>query len=152
MSPAKIEVENLTRHFGDQVAVDSLSFSVEAGEVFGFLGPNGAGKTTTVRMLTGLLSPTSGEARIDGLPIGENPALRASIGVMSETPGLYEALTVSENLAFFGELQGLISAPDWTATPGRGVGDWRCPKTQAPGGRTRLSSRTTSSGCSCWTQ
>jgi ABC-2 type transport system ATP-binding protein len=102
-------VEHLTKRFGERVAVDDVSFSVGAGEVFGFLGPNGAGKTTTVRMLATLIAPTSGTARVAGLPL--DPAngveIRTRIAVMTENPGLYLRLTVAENLQFFAGLYEL---------------------------------------------
>jgi ABC-2 type transport system ATP-binding protein len=106
---AALVVEHLTKRFGNRVAVDDVSFSVAAGEVFGFLGPNGAGKTTTVRMLATLISPTSGSARIAGVPL--EPArgleIRQRIAVMPENPGLYLRLTVAENLEYFAGLYGL---------------------------------------------
>jgi ABC-2 type transport system ATP-binding protein len=107
-SPA-LMVEHLTKRFGDRLAVDDVSFSVAAGEVFGFLGPNGAGKTTTVRMLATLISPTSGTARIAGMPLEPGRALeiRQRIAVMPENPGLYLRLTVAENLEYFAGLYGL---------------------------------------------
>jgi ABC-2 type transport system ATP-binding protein len=102
-------VEDLTKRFGDRLAVDDVSFSVAAGEVFGFLGPNGAGKTTTVRMLGTLIAPTAGSAVVAGLPL--DPAngveIRQRIAVMPENPGLYLRLTVAENLDFFAGLYGL---------------------------------------------
>ena len=102
-------VEHLTKRFGERVAVDDVSFSVAAGEVFGFLGPNGAGKTTTVRMLATLIAPTSGTARVAGLLL--DPAngvdIRKRIAVMTENPGLYLRLTVAENLEFFAGLYEL---------------------------------------------
>jgi ABC-2 type transport system ATP-binding protein len=102
-------VEHLSKQFGSRVAVDDVSFSVAAGEVFGFLGPNGAGKTTTVRMLGTLITPTSGKATVAGIPL--DPAngveIRQRISVMTETPGLYQRLTVAENLEFFAGLYGL---------------------------------------------
>ena len=102
-------VEHLTKRFGERVAVDDVSFSVAAGEVFGFLGPNGAGKTTTVRILSTLISPTSGTARVAGLLL--DPAngveIRKRIAVMTENPGLYLRLTVAENLEFFAGLYEL---------------------------------------------
>ena len=105
-------VEHLTKRFGERVAVDDVSFSVGAGEVFGFLGPNGAGKTTTVRMLATLIAPTSGTARVAGLPL--DPAngveIRKRIAVMTENPGLYLRLTVAENLEFFAGLYELARA------------------------------------------
>ena len=104
-------VEQLTKRFGDRIAVDDLSFSVAAGEVFGFLGPNGAGKTTTVRMLGTLIAPTSGSAAVAGIPLApaNGVAIRQRIAVMPENPGLYLRLTVAENLEFFAGLYGLIS-------------------------------------------
>jgi ABC-2 type transport system ATP-binding protein len=99
-------VEHLTKWFGDRIAVDDVSFSVAAGEVFGFLGPNGAGKTTTVRMLATLIAPTSGTARVAGLPLdpGNGVDIRKRIAVMTENSGLYLRLTVTENLEFFAGL------------------------------------------------
>ena len=104
-------VEGLSKRFGDRVAVDDVSFSVAAGEVFGFLGPNGAGKTTTVRMLATLITPTAGTARVAGLALepANGVEIRQRIAVMTENPGLYLRLTVAENLEFFA---GLDSAPD----------------------------------------
>jgi ABC-2 type transport system ATP-binding protein len=104
-----LSVDGLTKRFGDRLAVDNLSFSVAAGEVFGFLGPNGAGKTTTVRMLATVIAPTEGSATVAGIPLTEENALeiRARIAVMPENPGLYLRLTVAENLDFFAGLYGL---------------------------------------------
>jgi ABC-2 type transport system ATP-binding protein len=104
-----VVVEHLTKRFGERVAVDDVSFSVAAGEVFGFLGPNGAGKTTTVRMLSTLISPSSGSARVAGLELeaANGVAIRQRIAVMPENPGLYLRLTVTENLEFFAGLYGL---------------------------------------------
>jgi ABC-2 type transport system ATP-binding protein len=104
-----IEVNHLTKKFGDRTAVADVSFSVARGEVFGFLGPNGAGKTTTVRILGALIPPTSGSAVVAGIPL--NPAgaaeIRQRISVMPEAPGLYRRLTVTENLEFFARLYGM---------------------------------------------
>jgi ABC-2 type transport system ATP-binding protein len=107
--PPVLEVEHLTKRFGERVAVDDVSFEVTAGEVFGFLGPNGAGKTTTVRMLATLIAPTSGSAVVAGLPLAptNDAAIRQQIAVMTENPGLYLRLTVAENLEFFAGLYGL---------------------------------------------
>jgi ABC-2 type transport system ATP-binding protein len=107
-TPALV-VEQLTKRFGDRTAVAGVSFSVAAGEVFGFLGPNGAGKTTTVRMLGTLISPTSGSAVVAGIPLApENGVeIRQRIAIMPENPGLYLRLTVAENLEFFADLYGL---------------------------------------------
>ncbi len=103
-----IITEKLTRAFGDNLAVNQLSLSVERGEVFGLLGPNGAGKTTTVRMLAALLSPTSGEAWVAGCRVGEDDqGIRQKIGLLPEAPGLYDALTAEQNLAFYGEMYGV---------------------------------------------
>lgn len=104
-----VEVRDLTRRFGDFVAVDAVSFSVGRGEIFGFLGPNGAGKTTTIRMLTGLLAPTGGEGRVDGLALGEaRDAIRRRIGYMSQRFSLYGDLTVAENIELFAGLYGVV--------------------------------------------
>ena len=102
-------VEHLTKRFGDRLAVDDVSFSVEAGEVFGFLGPNGAGKTTTVRMLATLIAPTAGTARVAGMQLAPATGveIRKRISVMTESPGLYLRLTVAENLEYFAGLYEL---------------------------------------------
>jgi ABC-2 type transport system ATP-binding protein len=103
-----IEVQHLTRRFGDFVAVDDVSFEVRAGEIFGFLGSNGAGKSTTIRMLCGLLQPTSGSATVGGIDvIGDPESVKRRIGYMSQRFSLYEALTVDQNIAFFGGVYGL---------------------------------------------
>ena len=100
-----VVVESLTRKFGDFTAVDRVTFSVEEGEIFGFLGPNGAGKTTTIRMLIGLLPPTSGEGWVSGLSIlTEGEAIRRRIGYMSQRFSLYRDLTVEENIRLFAGL------------------------------------------------
>ncbi len=102
-----IEVKNLTKHFGEVTAVDSLTFHVAKGEVFGLLGPNGAGKTTTIRMLCCLISKTSGEAWIAGHPIdggADSLALRKMIGLVTDNIGLYEELTAYDNLDYYGKL------------------------------------------------
>ena len=98
-----IAAEKLTRRFGAILAVDSLDLDVATGEIFGFLGPNGAGKTTVVRMLCGLLAPTSGRATVAGFDVvRETRSLKQSIGYMSQKFGLYADLTVKENVEFFG--------------------------------------------------
>jgi drug efflux transport system ATP-binding protein len=105
---APIIVENLSRHFGDFVAVKGLHFSVKAGEVFGLLGANGAGKTTTFRMLCGLLPPSSGQLRVAGVDLRTAPAAaRARIGYMSQKFSLYANLTVHQNMDFFARVYGL---------------------------------------------
>jgi len=102
-------VEHLTKEFDQRIAVDDVSFSVAAGEVFGFLGPNGAGKTTTVRVLATLIAPTSGSAHVAGIPLepANGVAIRQRIAVMPENPGLYNRLSVAENLEFFAGLYGV---------------------------------------------
>jgi len=100
-----IEVKNLTRDYGDLRAVDNISFGVEEGEIFGFLGPNGAGKTTTIKMLCGLLKPTSGIAKITGLEVAKNPMeIRKQIGLVFQTSSLDDKLTGRENLSFHSRL------------------------------------------------
>jgi ABC-2 type transport system ATP-binding protein len=103
-----IVVSQLTRRFGAFTAVDHVSFAVKRGEIFGFLGANGAGKSTTIRMMCGLLTPTSGTATVDGVDVGGNPdEVKRRIGYMSQKFSLYEALTVEQNIRFFGALYGL---------------------------------------------
>ncbi|MFZ5450090.1 MAG: ATP-binding cassette domain-containing protein [Thermodesulfobacteriota bacterium] len=103
-----IVVRNLSRHFGSFKAVDNISFEVHRGEIFGFLGPNGAGKSTTIRMLNGLLLPTSGEGKVGGFDIiRENAHIKDNIGYMSQRFSLYDDLTAEENLTFFGGVYGL---------------------------------------------
>ena len=100
-----IHAENLTKKFGDVLAVDSLSLDVAEGEVFGFLGPNGAGKTTTVRMLTSLIGPTRGSATVSGFTLGQQDTeIRRTVGVLTETPGMYDNLSAEYNLRIFAEL------------------------------------------------
>ncbi len=104
-------VDSLTRVFGDFVAVDHLSFEVWREEVFGFLGPNGAGKTTTIKMLAGLLLPSSGHGEVAGFDImSETEAIKRNIGYMSQLFSLYADLTVEENIAFFSGLYGVAKA------------------------------------------
>jgi ABC-2 type transport system ATP-binding protein len=103
-----IEVRHLTRRFGNFVAVNDVSFDVREGEIFGFLGSNGAGKSTTIRMLCGLLQPTSGTATVGGIDVVRDPeGVKRRIGYMSQRFSLYEALTVDQNIAFFGGVYGL---------------------------------------------
>jgi ABC-2 type transport system ATP-binding protein len=103
-----IEVRQLTRRFGAFQAVDHLSFEVRRGEIFGFLGSNGAGKSTTIRMLCGLLRPTSGTAIVGGVDVARDPeGVKQRIGYMSQRFSLYELLTVGQNIQFFGGVYGL---------------------------------------------
>ncbi|HEY1435654.1 MAG TPA: ATP-binding cassette domain-containing protein, partial [Thermoanaerobaculia bacterium] len=107
-SPRPIEVERLTRRFGTFVADDAVSFSVQPGEIYGLLGPNGAGKTTLIRMLTTLLPPSAGSARIEGRDIvKEKAAVRRAIGTVSQAQTTDENLTVRENLSVQGKMYGL---------------------------------------------
>jgi ABC-2 type transport system ATP-binding protein len=103
-----IDVRGLSRRFGEFVAVDNLSFAVQGGEIFGFLGANGAGKSTTIRMLCGLLRPTSGTALVGGIDVAKDPeAVKRRIGYMSQKFSLYELLTVDQNIEFFAGIYGL---------------------------------------------
>ncbi|MGE3271939.1 MAG: ABC transporter ATP-binding protein [Chloroflexota bacterium] len=109
---ASIEASGLTRQFGERLAVDGLSLRVEAGELLALLGPNGAGKTTTVRMLAGLLAPTSGHATVAGYDVISEPdAVRRQVGLVTDRPGLYPRMTAPAYLRFFGQLYGLDGAP-----------------------------------------
>lgn len=103
-----IEVEDLTKQFGTKTAVDQLSFSVKKGEVLGFLGPNGAGKSTTMRMVTGFIPPTSGDARVCGISVVDRPAeAKTKIGYLPESAPLYNDMTVTGFLKFCAEIRGL---------------------------------------------
>jgi ABC-2 type transport system ATP-binding protein len=103
-----VHIDNLTKRFGDFVAVDKVSIDVKQGEIFGFLGPNGAGKSTTIRILCGLLPPTSGRATVAGFDVATQPEeIKRSIGYMSQKFSLYDDLTVEENIEFFGGVYGL---------------------------------------------
>jgi ABC-type multidrug transport system ATPase subunit len=103
-----IEIDKLTKRFEDFTAVDELSFTVRKGSIFGFLGPNGSGKSTSIRMLCGLLRPTSGAARVNGFDVvGEPESAKRSIGYMNQAFSLYRDLTVDENLSFFAGMYGL---------------------------------------------
>ena len=115
----RIEVRGLSKRFGGRTAVEDLDFEVGEGEVFGLLGPNGAGKTTTVRMLTGLLRPTSGGATVCGVSVdGDGELLRQRVGLLTEQPGLYDRLTTRENLRFFLKLHHRDTAPAWEEARG----------------------------------
>ena len=106
-----IEAIGLGKRFRSLTAVHDLSFSVGDGEIFGILGPNGAGKTTSVRMLAGLIAPSEGSARINGMELGaQSQAIRAVTGILTESPGLHDKLTARENLGYYGRLYGLRGA------------------------------------------
>jgi len=103
-----LEIRDLVKNFGDFVAVDHVSFQVSKGEIFGFLGPNGAGKSTVIRMLCGLLTPTSGWGTVAGFDVAKNPEeIRKNIGYMSQKFSLYDDLTVEENIDFFSRIYGV---------------------------------------------
>lgn len=105
MNNTIIYTKDLTKSFGDNLAVDRLSLSIPAGEVFGLLGPNGAGKTTTIRMLTALIAPSSGEASVAGFKVGsQDYQIRKSVGILTENPGMYNQLSAERNLSFFAQL------------------------------------------------
>jgi ABC-2 type transport system ATP-binding protein len=135
-----VVVEDLTKRFGDFVAVDRLNLAVRKGEVFGFLGPNGAGKSTTIRMLCGLIKPTSGRASVAGFDVARNPeSVRQNIGYMSQRFSLYNDLTVIENLRLFAGLYS-VSARDlrdrieWALTMANLKGQERLLTGTLPGG------------------
>src|SRR5258708_2930238 len=108
---AAVEMRDLVKTFGSFVAVDHVSLEIAKGEIFGFLGPNGAGKSTTIRMLCGLLTPTSGKASVNGLDVATQPEkIRRSIGYMSQKFSLYDDLTVEENIDFFTGIYGVLRA------------------------------------------
>jgi ABC-2 type transport system ATP-binding protein len=103
-----IETQNLVKKYGEKLAVNNVSFSVHGGEVFGFLGPNGAGKTTTIKMIVGLLQPTSGTVKVDGFDIQAQPLqAKAASGYVPDTPNLYAKLSGRELLRFVGELYNM---------------------------------------------
>jgi ABC-2 type transport system ATP-binding protein len=103
-----IEVHGLTKRFGNVIAVNQIGFSINQGEIFGFLGPNGAGKTTTIRMLTGLLTPDSGDVFIDGVDIKRNPIkAKMKMGVIPEMGNIYVDLTAKQNISLAGRLYGI---------------------------------------------
>ena len=110
MSEPVIHTDKLTKRFGDFVAVDALSLTISGGEIFGFLGANGAGKTTAIRMLTGLLAPTSGKATVAGFDLYTGAeGVKRNIGYMSQRFSLYDDLTVRENIRFFAGIYGLTN-------------------------------------------
>ncbi len=111
MSEIAIDVKNLSRNFGKLIAVDQISFSINYGEIFGFLGANGSGKTTTIRMLCGILAPTSGDAIVAGFNVSNHAEdIKRSIGYVSQRFSLYTDLTVEENLQFYGRIYGIVNS------------------------------------------
>lgn len=116
--PALLSATQLTRRFNGRVAVNDVSFELAGGEILALLGPNGAGKTTTLRMLAGLIAPTSGEVRINGQLVSARnaSAVRAGVGLLTESPGLWDRLTVRENLVTYARLYGLASPEQAVAT------------------------------------
>jgi ABC-2 type transport system ATP-binding protein len=112
MSTQALIAQHLTRHFGDRVAVEDVSFELEPGQIFALLGPNGAGKTTTLRMLAGLIAPTFGSVRVgnEAMTPAAAPRLRERIGFLTEAPGLWDNLTVRDNLEVYAQLYGMRDA------------------------------------------
>ena len=120
-----IKTEGLGKRFDKIPAVEGLTLEVQAGEVFGFLGPNGAGKTTTVRMLSGLIAPSQGQAWVAGCKIGvQDQMLRGRVGVLTETPGLYDRLSAERNLHFFAQLYEVEHAQQQVERYLRMLGLW----------------------------
>jgi ABC-2 type transport system ATP-binding protein len=120
-----IKTENLTKHFRDIVAVEGLNLDIPEGEVFGFLGPNGAGKTTTVRMLTSLISPTKGTAQVNGYTVGRDDIdIRRSVGLLTETPGMYDNLSAWRNLEIYATLYEVEDAKGQVEKYLRFLGLW----------------------------
>jgi ABC-2 type transport system ATP-binding protein len=120
-----IQTENLTKKFKTVLAVDNLDLHVKQGEVFGFLGPNGAGKTTTVRMLACLIGPTSGQARVNGFRVGEQDIeIRRTVGILTETPGMYDNLSAEYNLRVFASLYEVKDIPGQVEKYLRMLGLW----------------------------
>jgi len=117
--------ESLTKKFASLTAVDSLNLNVAEGEVFGFLGPNGAGKTTTVRLLTSLIAPTAGRAVVNGLVVGrDDDRIRACVGILTETPGMYDRLSAEKNLTIFAKLYGVKNVAGQVGQYLRMLGLW----------------------------
>ncbi|MGE5124541.1 MAG: ATP-binding cassette domain-containing protein [Acidobacteriaceae bacterium] len=120
-----IKTENLSKKFNTTLAVDSLNLEVDEGEVFGFLGPNGAGKTTTVRMLTSLIGPSSGSAIVNGYRIGEQDTdIRRTVGILTETPGMYDNLSAEFNLDIYASLYEVKDAKGQVEKYLRMLGLW----------------------------
>jgi len=122
-----IHTENLTKTFGNNLAVENLSLDITEGEIFGFLGPNGVGKTTTVRMLSTLIKPTSGIAKVIGFDVGkQNKKIRENIGVLTETPGMYDNLSAETNLKIFAKLYEVNDIAGQVEKYLRMLGLWEC--------------------------
>lgn len=120
-----IDTENLTKNFDGHTAVDRLTLHIGEGEVFGFLGPNGAGKTTTVRMLTCLIAPTQGRATVMGYEVGqESQSIRRHVGLLTETPGMYDRLSAHKNLTIYAELYEVADVPGQVEKYLRLLGLW----------------------------
>jgi ABC-2 type transport system ATP-binding protein len=120
-----IYTNNLSKAFGDNQAVDRLTLSIPAGEVFGLLGPNGAGKTTTIRMLAALIGPTGGQASVAGYEVGkEDQQIRKHVGILTESPGLYDRLSAERNLGFFAALYEVDDIPGQVERYLRMLGLW----------------------------
>ncbi|HBX70038.1 MAG TPA: multidrug ABC transporter ATP-binding protein [Chloroflexi bacterium] len=120
-----IVIQELTKSFDAVLAVDRLSVSVHAGEIFGLLGPNGAGKTTTIRMLSALIGPTSGRAWVAGYEVGkQNQEIRSTVGILTESPGMYDQLSAERNLSFFGEMYEVADLPAQVERYLRMLGLW----------------------------
>ena len=120
-----IQTEKLSKKFGDVIAVQDLNISVQAGEVFGLLGPNGAGKTTTIRMLSALIGPTTGTARVAGHSLGPGDSdIRRSVGILTESPGLYDQLSAERNLGFIAQLYEVEDVPGQVEKYLRMLGLW----------------------------
>ena len=136
-----VEVESLEKRFGSFVAVDQITFQVKAGQIFGFLGPNGSGKSTTIRMLCGILMPTSGKARVLGYDVIREPdRVKEKIGYMSQKFSLYDDLTVRENIRFYSGLYQISKVKQeerarWVIDM---AGARRTGKQHDPGARRRL--------------
>jgi ABC-2 type transport system ATP-binding protein len=125
MNNTIIYTNNLTKSFGDNLAVDRLSLDIPAGDFFGLLGPNGAGKTTTIRMLSALIAPSSGEASVAGFQVGKQDyQIRKSVGILTETPGLYNQLSAERNLSFFAKLYEVEDIPGQVERYLRMLGLW----------------------------
>ena len=134
-----LRTDKLTKRFGTLTAVDGVDLEVREGEVFGYLGPNGAGKTTTLRLLCALIAPTSGHAEVGGYRLGrDDTKIRASVGILTEQPGLYERQSAWDNLVFYATLYGLDRPTAHARARRRPRGGRRrppIPDTRAPVGR-----------------